>query len=221
MGLRPSASEHRSASCIPPMLIGPRSTAEPAPGRCTGCQAGPGGTCRAATAWPPLLSRTRSLSPSVWFGGADDLAEETSRAIRDSVIQRATARVAKPSGSAVRLAAHLPSPPRIERNQRSLPEAERDRGRELATAIGVRVEESASSAAPPSGEARRNGGKMSTANARRLPAPAPGAKPIKARGPSGRRCPEPGCTTVISIYNEADRCWLHSEPEPRPPLADR
>jgi hypothetical protein len=62
---------------------------------------------------------------------------------------------------------------------------------------------------------------MSTANARRLPTLAPRAKPIEARGPSGRRCPEPGCTTVISIYNEADRCWLHSAPERRPPLAER
>jgi hypothetical protein len=33
-------------------------------------------------------------------------------------------------------------------------------------------------------------------------------------------CLEPGCTTVISIYNEADRCWLHAEAPRRPPLAD-
>jgi hypothetical protein len=62
---------------------------------------------------------------------------------------------------------------------------------------------------------------MSTANARRLPTLAPGTKPIEARGPSGRRCLEPECTTVISIYNESDRCWLHSEAERRPPLAER
>ena len=62
---------------------------------------------------------------------------------------------------------------------------------------------------------------MPMANARRLPTLAPGAKPIEVRGPRGRRCSEPDCPTVISIYNEADRCWLHCEPGRRPPLADR
>jgi hypothetical protein len=62
---------------------------------------------------------------------------------------------------------------------------------------------------------------MGAANARPLPVLSPGAKPIEARGSRGRRCLEPGCTTVISIYNDADRCWLHAEPERRPPLAQR
>lgn len=56
---------------------------------------------------------------------------------------------------------------------------------------------------------------MSTANARRLPTLSPGAKALE-RGTSGRRCREIGCTTVISIYNASDRCWLHSEPAGRP-----
>ena len=62
---------------------------------------------------------------------------------------------------------------------------------------------------------------MGTANARRLPALAPRAKPVEARGSRGRHCSEPECNTVISVYNPADRCWLHSPPERRMPLADR
>jgi hypothetical protein len=62
---------------------------------------------------------------------------------------------------------------------------------------------------------------MGTANARPLPLLSPGAKAIEARGTRGRRCSEPACTTVISIYNESERCWLHSEAERRPPLAER
>jgi hypothetical protein len=62
---------------------------------------------------------------------------------------------------------------------------------------------------------------MGTANARPLPTLAPRAKPVEARGTRGRRCSEPDCTTVISVYNAADRCWLHSAPERRLPLADR
>lgn len=61
---------------------------------------------------------------------------------------------------------------------------------------------------------------MATANARPLPTSASGAKPI-ARGTTGRACLEPGCTTVISVYNTADRCWLHTHGERRPPLAAR
>ena len=62
---------------------------------------------------------------------------------------------------------------------------------------------------------------MGTANARALSTLAPKAKPIEARGSRGRRCPEAGCTTLISVYNGSDRCWLHSEAERRPPLAER
>jgi hypothetical protein len=62
---------------------------------------------------------------------------------------------------------------------------------------------------------------MGTANARRLPTLRSGAKPVGVRGSRGRRCLEAGCSTLISIYNEADRCWLHSAPETRPPLAER
>lgn len=62
---------------------------------------------------------------------------------------------------------------------------------------------------------------MSLANAKRFPTLAAGSKPIEARGPSGRRCATPGCATIISVYNQADRCWLHSSPERRTALADR
>jgi len=32
----------------------------------------------------------------------------------------------------------------------------------------------------------------------------------------GRTCAEPGCGTILSIYNPADRCSLHGHVEPAP-----
>jgi hypothetical protein len=43
-------------------------------------------------------------------------------------------------------------------------------------------------------------------------------KESSSRGSKGRPCAEPGCTTVLSTYNESDRCWLHSPPSYRHPL---
>ena len=60
---------------------------------------------------------------------------------------------------------------------------------------------------------------MGAANARPLPTLGARSRPRATRA-KGRTCLEPGCTTVISIYNEADRCWLHAEAPRRPPLAD-
>jgi hypothetical protein len=39
------------------------------------------------------------------------------------------------------------------------------------------------------------------------------------RGSAGRHCAEAGCPTVLSTYNAADTCWLHSRPSTRHPLA--
>ena len=36
----------------------------------------------------------------------------------------------------------------------------------------------------------------------------------------GRVCAKPGCTTILSTYNSASVCWLHTEPSRRPPLSD-
>jgi hypothetical protein len=33
-----------------------------------------------------------------------------------------------------------------------------------------------------------------------------------------RPCEHPGCPTVLSTYNSATTCWLHSRPELRRPL---
>ncbi|MBI4261074.1 MAG: hypothetical protein HY658_10965 [Actinobacteria bacterium] len=30
------------------------------------------------------------------------------------------------------------------------------------------------------------------------------------RGTTGRACAHPGCTTILSTYNEASTCWMHS-----------
>jgi hypothetical protein len=35
----------------------------------------------------------------------------------------------------------------------------------------------------------------------------------RKKHPAGRVCAEPGCGTVLSVYNETDRCGLH-QPEP-------
>lgn len=40
----------------------------------------------------------------------------------------------------------------------------------------------------------------------------------KAKAARGRLCDVPGCTTVLSIYNDATSCWPHLKDVPRPPL---
>ena len=40
-------------------------------------------------------------------------------------------------------------------------------------------------------------------------------KAERLRPPKGRRCEEPGCDTVLSTYNAADRCYLHTAPSLR------
>jgi hypothetical protein len=36
---------------------------------------------------------------------------------------------------------------------------------------------------------------------------------------SGRACSWMGCTTILSTYNTATSCWLHTQPSMRPPLS--
>ena len=47
---------------------------------------------------------------------------------------------------------------------------------------------------------------------------APLASKAAVRSSRGRPCGHPGCTTVLSTYNSATTCWLHSQPEKRRPL---
>jgi len=42
-----------------------------------------------------------------------------------------------------------------------------------------------------------------------------GHEKVKSFAP-GRTCAEPGCGTILSIYNSADRCSLHGHVEPAP-----
>lgn len=42
-----------------------------------------------------------------------------------------------------------------------------------------------------------------------------------ARSSQGRHCEVPGCTTILSTYNSAMRCYLHTTSTPRHPLASR
>lgn len=42
-----------------------------------------------------------------------------------------------------------------------------------------------------------------------------------ARAQSGRQCEVAGCLTVLSTYNAALTCWLHSAPAFRHALAPR
>jgi hypothetical protein len=44
-------------------------------------------------------------------------------------------------------------------------------------------------------------------------------KEASSRPSAGRTCEQPGCTTVLSTYNAATRCWLHSDPSHRHALA--
>lgn len=40
-----------------------------------------------------------------------------------------------------------------------------------------------------------------------------GAKPQQQYG-QGRKCAEPGCSTVLSVYNSNDKCYAHTEVVP-------
>jgi hypothetical protein len=44
-------------------------------------------------------------------------------------------------------------------------------------------------------------------------------KEASSRPSAGRTCDEPGCPTLLSTYNAATRCWLHSDPSTRHALA--
>jgi hypothetical protein len=41
------------------------------------------------------------------------------------------------------------------------------------------------------------------------------------RAQAGRRCSTVGCETVLSTYNAATTCWLHSSAVPKHSLAPR
>jgi hypothetical protein len=45
-------------------------------------------------------------------------------------------------------------------------------------------------------------------------------KDAASRPPRGRTCEHPGCTTVLSTYNSASRCWAH-EPRTYPGASQR
>jgi hypothetical protein len=40
----------------------------------------------------------------------------------------------------------------------------------------------------------------------------PGRGPRRVR--AGRVCAEETCQTVLSVYNDGDRCWEHTQPTP-------
>jgi len=40
-----------------------------------------------------------------------------------------------------------------------------------------------------------------------------------SRASSGRRCNEPGCSTVLTTYNPGPTCWLHTDSSYKHPLA--
>jgi hypothetical protein len=46
-------------------------------------------------------------------------------------------------------------------------------------------------------------------------------KGAASRSRAGRLCEFPGCETILSTYNSATTCWLHSSPTPRHALAPR
>jgi hypothetical protein len=47
----------------------------------------------------------------------------------------------------------------------------------------------------------------------------PTTKGGPARSTEGRRCESPGCGTILSVYNTATMCYLHTTSSPRHPLA--
>jgi hypothetical protein len=43
-------------------------------------------------------------------------------------------------------------------------------------------------------------------------------KGAETRPPRGRVCDWMGCATVLSTYNQSDRCWVHAKPDYSHPL---
>jgi hypothetical protein len=43
-------------------------------------------------------------------------------------------------------------------------------------------------------------------------------KGAASRAAIGRTCAEPTCSTVLSVYNSASTCWMHTGPATRHPL---
>ena len=71
-------------------------------------------------------------------------------------------------------------------------------------------------------DSRREGSRMNRANSATVQYGTPGSgKDAASRPQAGRRCEATGCTTVLSTYNAATTCWLHSAPNPRHALAAR
>jgi len=63
---------------------------------------------------------------------------------------------------------------------------------------------------------------MNRANAADVQYGTPTAKKgSQSRPPAGRRCAASGCETVLSTYNSALTCWLHSSATTRHALAPR
>ena len=44
-------------------------------------------------------------------------------------------------------------------------------------------------------------------------------KGADSRPTLGRVCEQPGCTTVLSTYNDSILCWMHTAPSTRHPLS--
>jgi hypothetical protein len=59
--------------------------------------------------------------------------------------------------------------------------------------------------------------KRSNSNSVRYGVPLASTEAKRSR--TGRRCAEPTCVTVLSVYNAAETCWLHSTATPRHALA--
>ena len=52
---------------------------------------------------------------------------------------------------------------------------------------------------------------MTFGSDRTVPFGKPGrGKDASDRSPRGRTCLEEGCTTILSTYNAAEKCWLHA-----------
>ena len=63
---------------------------------------------------------------------------------------------------------------------------------------------------------------MATTSSKRVQfGPPDRGKDAASRASTGRHCTEPGCATVLSTYNAATTCWLHSQPSTSHPLTRR
>jgi hypothetical protein len=60
---------------------------------------------------------------------------------------------------------------------------------------------------------------MNRANTAEVRYGPPTGKGAKTRAEAGRRCEVITCDTVLSTYNSAPTCWLHSTPTHRHALA--